>query len=140
MPAFRYEAVDAQGRLSRGSLDAESARGARDRLRSQGLTPTAIDEKRGFDALGATRLPGNEVMLLTRQWATLTQSGMPLDQALSAVAEQADSPAVARLVTALRTHVEAGESACSATAASAWSSGSPDWVSVAHWRVSSVTS
>jgi len=110
MPAFRYEAVDAQGRLSRGSLDAESARGARDRLRSQGLTPTAIDEKRGFDALGATRLPGNEVMLLTRQWATLTQSGMPLDQALSAVAEQADSPAVARLVTALRTHVEAGES------------------------------
>ena len=110
MPAFRYEAVDAQGRLSRGLLDAESARGARDRLRSQGLTPTAVDEKRGFDVLGATRLSASDVMLVTRQWATLTQSGMPLDQALSAVAEQAESPAVARLVTALRTHVEAGES------------------------------
>ncbi len=110
MPAFRYEAVDAQGRLARGSLDAESARGARDRLRAQGLTPTAVAESRGFDALGATRLSANDVMLLTRQWATLTQSGMPLDQALSAVAEQADSPAVAKLVTALRTHVEAGES------------------------------
>ena len=72
MPAFRYEAVDAQGRFERGSLDAESARGARDRLRAQGLTPTAVAESHGFDALGATRLSSNEVMLLTRQWATLT--------------------------------------------------------------------
>jgi general secretion pathway protein F len=110
MPAFRYEAVDAQGRLARGSLDAETARGARDRLRAQGLIPTAVSESHAIDAMGATRLSAEDVMLLTRQWATLTQSGMPLDQALSAVAEQADSIAVAKLVAALRTHVEAGES------------------------------
>ena len=107
---FRYEAVDAQGRLARGSMDAESARGARDRLRAQGLTPTAVSQTRTFDALGATRLSVHDVTLLTRQWATLTQSGLPLDQALAAVAEQADSPAVAKVVTAMRTHVEAGES------------------------------
>ena len=110
MPAFRYEAVDAQGRLARGSLEAESARGVRDRLRAQGLTPTAVSESRGVDAFGSTRLSANEVMLLTRQWATLTQSGMPLDQALLAVAEQADSARVAKLVAALRTHIESGES------------------------------
>ena len=109
MTAFRYEAVDAQGRSSRGLLDAESPRSARDRLRAQGLTPTAVTESRGFDALGATRLTATEVMLFTRQWATLAQSGMPLDQALSAVAEQADSPRVAKLVVALRGHIEAGE-------------------------------
>ena len=107
---FRYEAVDAQGRLSRGSLDAESARGVRDRLRAQGLTPTAVTQSRAFDALGATRLSIHDVTLLTRQWATLTQSGLPLDQALAAVAEQADSPAVAKVVDAMRTNVEAGES------------------------------
>lgn len=116
MPAFRYEAVDAQGRLARGSLDAESARGARDRLRAQGLTPTAVSQAFSFDALGATRLSSHEVMLLTRQWATLTQSGLPLDQALVAVAEQADSVAVAKVMHALRTHVEAGESLPSALA------------------------
>jgi general secretion pathway protein F len=110
MPAFRYEAVDAQGRLARGSLDAETARSARDRLRAQGLIPTAVSESHAIDAMGATRLSAEDVMLLTRQWATLTQSGLPLDQALSAVAEQADSTAVAKLVAALRTHVEAGES------------------------------
>jgi general secretion pathway protein F len=73
------------------------------------LTPTAVAESGGFDVLGATRLSAVEVTMLTRQWATLTQSGMPIDQALSAVAEQADSSRVRKLVTALRGHVEAGE-------------------------------
>lgn len=111
MPSFRYEAVDAQGRVTRGSLEADSPRGARDRLRSQGLTPTDVAEARArFDALTATRWSASEVAMFTRQWATLVQSGMPLDQALGAVAEQADSARVARLVSALRAHVEAGES------------------------------
>jgi general secretion pathway protein F len=110
MPAFRYEAVDAEGRLARGRLEAETPRGARDRLRAQGLTPTDIVETHGVDLLGATRLAAAEVTTLTRQWATLAQSGMPLDQALAAIAEQADSARVARIVSALRAHVEAGES------------------------------
>ena len=43
MTAYRWEAVDAQGRLRRGHLDAASARAARDRLRADGLTPTAVE-------------------------------------------------------------------------------------------------
>lgn len=110
MAAFRYEAVDADGRLASGLLDAETARSARDRLRSQGLTPTDIVETQArHDTIGSVRLSASEVTLFTRQWATLTQSGMPMDQALAAMAEQADSKRVASLVTALRGHVESGE-------------------------------
>ena len=110
MPAWDYEAVDAQGRVARGRIDADSARGARDRLRAQGLTPVDMREGRAtFDALATSRLPARELALFTRQWATLAQSGLPVDQALAAVAEQADSPRTAKLVTALRGHVEAGE-------------------------------
>ncbi len=109
MPAFRYEAVDATGRLQRGSLDAESARGARETLRAQGLTPTAVTESGRLDAAGSIRLGATEVAMLTRQWSTLAQSGMPVDQALAAVAEQADSPRVAKVVQGLRVAVEAGE-------------------------------
>ena len=47
--------------------------------------------------------------LTTRQLATLVQSGMPLDQALAAVAEQADDARAAKIVAALRTHVASGE-------------------------------
>jgi general secretion pathway protein F len=56
------------------------------------------------------RLPAAALALFTRQLAALVQSGMPLDQALVAVAEQADVAHVAKLVQAIRTHVMAGES------------------------------
>ncbi|HVO90789.1 MAG TPA: type II secretion system inner membrane protein GspF [Casimicrobiaceae bacterium] len=110
MSAFRWEAVDANGRVHNGLLDADSPRAARDRLRAQGLTPTAVAEalSRGH-ALTGIRVPAATVALLTRQLATLAQSGMPLDQALAAVSEQADERRVATLVDAVRDHVLAGE-------------------------------
>ena len=111
MTAFRFEAVDAQGRLREGLLDAENARAVRDRLRADGLTPTAVDaapERRS--ALSRVRLPSAVLALTTRQLASLVQSGMPLDQALAAVAEQADDARAATLCQALRSHVMAGES------------------------------
>jgi len=109
--AFRFEAVDAQGRLRQGLLDAADARAVRDRLRADGLTPTAVDAapERG-GPLSRARLAGPAIALLTRQLATLVQSGMPLDQALGAVGEQADDASVAKLAELLRAHVLAGES------------------------------
>src|SRR5947208_2539562 len=111
MAAFRWEAVDARGQVRHGLLDADTPRAARDRLRADGLTPTAVESApHRADALGQTRLPADQVALSTRQLATLTQSGMPLDQALTAVAEQADNPKAARIFTTLRAHISTGES------------------------------
>ncbi|HZQ61599.1 MAG TPA: type II secretion system inner membrane protein GspF [Casimicrobiaceae bacterium] len=111
MPAFRYEAVDAAGKVRRGALEADSARGARDRLRAEGLVPTAVDaaEHEASTATEHLRLPRALVTLSTRQLATLVHSGMPLDQALGAVAEQADDRRMARVMTALRAQVASGE-------------------------------
>jgi general secretion pathway protein F len=111
MGAFRFEAVDAQGRVRQGLLDADNARAARDALRADGLTPTVVDAAPdGGAPLQRARLPAPALALLTRQLASLVQSGMPLDQALVAVSEQADDAAVAKLVNAVRSHVMAGES------------------------------
>ena len=110
MSAFRYEAVDAQGRLRQGSLDADNLRSVLERLRADGLTPTAVDAAPERDATSRARLPAATLSLFTQQLATLVQSGMPLDQSLAAVAEQADDAAAAKLAERLRTHVQAGES------------------------------
>jgi hypothetical protein len=100
LPAFRWEAVDAHGRVSQGVLEATSARAARDLLRAEGLTPTVVDVAAArADSLQHARLPAPLVTLTTRQLATLVQSGMPLDQALAAVAEQADDARAAKIVT-----------------------------------------
>jgi general secretion pathway protein F len=117
MPAFRWEAVDARGHLRHGLLEADTARAARDRLRADGLTPTAVEDapQRGTP-LARARLPSVAVALFTRQLATLTLSGMPLDQALAAMIEQADEPRVAAITAALRTHLAAGEPLAAALA------------------------
>ena len=111
MSAFRFEAVDAEGRMQRGLLDAADARTARDLLRADGLTPTAVDPAPARDApLVRTKLPAASLALVTRLAASLLQSGMPLEQALTAVSEQADDAQAAKLLTAIRAQVMAGES------------------------------
>jgi len=108
--AFRFEAVDAQGRLKSGLVEAENVRAVMERLRADGLTPTAIDAARERASGASIRISAAALALVTRQLATLVQSGMPLDQALVALAEQADDASVRKLVETLRTQVVAGES------------------------------
>ena len=42
MAAFEYQAIDANGKTSKGLIEADTARQARQQLRDQGLLPTAI--------------------------------------------------------------------------------------------------
>lgn len=108
LTTFRWEAVDAQGRMRRGVEEADSARGLRDRLRAEGLTPTAVEPARAA-SVAFTRLPPRELALVTRQLATLAQAGMTLDAALGAAAAQADDPRTEKLFAAVRGHVASGE-------------------------------
>src|SRR6185437_5758991 len=80
-------------------------------------TPTAVAPVAATrDALSGVRLDAATTALVTRQLATLVQSGMPLDQALAAVSEQADNPRAAKIIGVVRTQVMAGEPLPSALA------------------------
>ena len=118
MAAFRYEAVDAHGKSRQGTIDAETQRQVREQLRGAGLFPTAIEAANSGDtgAIDRTRLSAASLSLVTRLLATLTRSGMPLDQALSAVAEQADDARTSKVFTALRAKVASGETLAGALA------------------------
>ncbi len=111
MPEFRFEAVDATGRSRRGLLEGPTARAVRDQLRGEGLFPTAVEPAipRGAMRTEATHIAAPSLALITRQLATLVASGMPLDTALSAVAQQSDQAAAARVLEAIRDQVAAGE-------------------------------
>ncbi len=118
MSAFRYEAVDAIGATKKGVLDADSARAARSDLRGQGLTPIAVDAIAAeVDASGRARkrafgdrLSTPELGLFTRQLASLLEASLPLEQALSALLEQAERPYVRDLVASVRSEVMSGAS------------------------------
>ena len=83
--AFRYEAVDARGKARPGIVDAQTPRQVRDRLRADGLFPTAIEpaQHARADSTSNVRIAPALTALVTRQLATLVRSDMPLDQALA---------------------------------------------------------
>ena len=125
----RHTAADARFRSRRSMRAARRARPDRRRdaaararpLRGLGLFPTAIEAPNSADAgtggtIDRTRLPPALLALTTRFLTTLTRSGMPVDQALSAVAEQADDTNAAKLFTALRGQVAAGKTLAAALA------------------------
>jgi general secretion pathway protein F len=124
MPAFRYEAVDTGGITRKGVLNADSPRAARADLRLQGLTPLSVDaiaaqldEKGVARARGfGERLNQNELALFTRQLASLLEAGLPLEQAFTALLEQAERPYVRDLVASIRSEVMGGASFSSALA------------------------
>ncbi|CAH0440640.1 type II secretion system inner membrane protein GspF [Ralstonia pseudosolanacearum] len=115
MPAFRYEAADASGRTDRGVIEADSARQARTALRARGLTPLVVDAlgaqaaKRSGSSFGK-RLSPQENALVTRQLASLLVAGLPLDEALAALADQAERPYVHELLASIRAEVVGGSS------------------------------
>jgi general secretion pathway protein F len=118
MPAFRYEAVDEGGVTRKGVVNADSPRSARADLRSQGLTPLSLDTIAAqLDASGAAksrgvgeRLSQVELALFTRQLASLLEAGLPLEQAFTALLEQAERTYVRDLVASIRSEVMGGAS------------------------------
>lgn len=116
MPAFDYVAVDAQGKKQKGVLDGDSARQIRQQLRDKGLLPVSVDPAAGEQTreektgLMQSRkgLGAYELALVTRQMATLIQSGIPLEETLRAVARQTEKPATQSLLLAVRGKVVEG--------------------------------
>jgi len=118
MPAFRYEAVDNLGATHKGVVNADSARSARADLRVQGLTPLNVEAIAAqVDAAGVAtrrgfgeRLSPVELALFTRQLASLLEAGLPLEQAFTALLEQAERPYVRDLIASIRSEVMGGAS------------------------------
>ncbi|MCE9660305.1 MAG: type II secretion system inner membrane protein GspF [Burkholderiales bacterium] len=116
MPAFKFEALDAQGKATSGLLDAESAKAARSQLRAQSLVPLAVTQvaTAGTGAAGGLRIGGRVfdstgLAVWTRQLAGLVGSGLPLERALTALGDEAEDRKQRELVAHLRSEVNSGQ-------------------------------
>ena len=123
MPAFEYRALDQRGKVRRGVREADSGRQVRQQLRRDGWVPLEVEESRGRPATGGgllgrlsrrDRLSTADLALVTRQLATLLNSGLPVEQALAAVGRQSGRPHVERVILGVRAKVVEGHSLASA--------------------------
>lgn len=115
MSAFEYTALDNKGREKKGVIEGDSARLVRQQLREQSLAPlTVIEVKKqgsneGYKAFTFNqRINTTELALMTRQLATLSRSGIPLDEATATVARQSIKPKIKKLLLGVRAKILEG--------------------------------
>jgi general secretion pathway protein F len=111
MEAFQYQALDAAGRTVSGVVQADTARQARIQLRAQGLLPSTIGQVHARERarqVWARGISAAELSLVTRQMATLLDSGLTMEQALNALIEEATAPITREVLIGVKTEVTAG--------------------------------
>jgi len=118
MPVFAYRALTGGGRARGGVIGAESARAAWQELRARGVYPTELREQAAGTGWAGRRLGAEELAAATRQFATLVGAGVPVAEALAAVAEQSEHPALVRGLTVAEARLREGEPLADALAAS----------------------
>ena len=116
MALFYYQALERNGRKTKGMIEADSARHARQLLRGKELIPVHIEARMNTSSGGMLqrrrhahrRVAAADLALFTRQLATLVQAAMPLETCLQAVSEQSEKLHVKSLGMALRSRIQEG--------------------------------
>jgi len=123
MSAYEYNALDGSGQQHKGVLEADTPRQVRQQLRDKGWMPLAVAEVRQRETkqrksfnLFKTGLNPADLSLITRQLATLVQSGTPIDEALQAVSRQSEKPRLGNMMLAVRSKVKEGHPLAAAMA------------------------
>jgi general secretion pathway protein F len=122
MPVYAYKGLSERGRAVSGIVDADNPKGARLKLRRDGIFPTdlAEEQRRALVASAARaqlslgslfeRITPQELALLTRQLSTLVGAQLPLVDCLSALIEQVESARIKRTLSQVREQVTEGTS------------------------------
>ena len=126
MPAYTFEALQADGKTRKGVVEADTAKAARSLLRGQSLVPLVVDPVSVGDRVetgagsagswGKRAFNSTQLAIWTRQLAGLVGSGLPLERSLSALADESDDTHQRNLIAALRAEVNAGASLAKAMA------------------------
>jgi general secretion pathway protein F len=128
LQAFQYQALDANGRKVSGVVEADTARQARGQLRAKGLLPSVVGEVRARERARRTWARGLSaavLSLVTRQLATLLESGLTIEQSLNALIEEAEQPLTREVLAGVKTELTGGNSL--AGALGAYESSFPDF-------------
>jgi len=118
MPTFVYEGRTAAGEVRKGELDAANQAAVMTRLREMKIKPTQVKKKGGLDLSGDLNIPlpkflqpsvgEKDLVVFTRQFATMIDSGLPLVQCLDIQATNVENPTFKQQLTDIKETVEGG--------------------------------
>ena len=112
--AFTWEGVDKSGNKKQGELRGASVAHIKAELRKQGINPTKVKKKPtplfGSAQNAGKKITTKDIAILSRQLATMMQSGVPLVQSFEIIGRGHDNPAMRTLVLTIKADVEGGNS------------------------------
>ena len=119
---YAYKVRDRSGKIVQGTVEADSENAVVGRLRQMGLAPLLIEEHK--ESLGkkelhlpwAGRVKPKDIAVMSRQFATMINSGLSLLRALNILSEQTDNTKFREVLSAVRSDVEKGQSLSQALA------------------------
>lgn len=125
MAAFSFTALDNVGKQQKGLLEADSARQVRQLIRERGWSPLRVEQAEQKNRPTQSplfsfgrKINAADLALFTRQLATLLRAAMPLEEALSAIAEHSDKESLRTTILSVRARVLEGQSLAAALEAS----------------------
>jgi len=120
---FAYKVRDRAGKVQSGTIEADNASAVAAKLKGMGYAPISIDQhKAGLKA--EINVPGfskkkvklKDLAIMSRQFATMINSGLSLLRALTILSEQTENPELARVLAEVRNDVETGNALSAALA------------------------
>ena len=113
MPQYKYRARDKEGVLQTGTMEARGREAVADQLSKQGVIPVQIEEQaqpllRPDLFEGFTRVKPQDLIIFSRQLATLVSAGVPFIQSLSTMEKQTENPRLRDSIVVMRRDIEAG--------------------------------
>ncbi|HUM12288.1 MAG TPA: type II secretion system F family protein [Myxococcaceae bacterium] len=105
-----WEAKTRAGEVKKGEMEALDAAAVDTRLKALGLSPVKVKKKATeiqFPTIGSG-VSGKDILVFTKQFATMIDAGLPLVQCLDILANQMDNAAFKKVVLAIKSKVESG--------------------------------
>jgi type IV pilus assembly protein PilC len=116
MPTFSYVARNSQGQTVRGQVEGQNQNAVARQLREQGLTPTGIElgaasgKKKKLNTGKGGKIKLEDMVIMTRQFATMIRAGLPLIEVLNILADQSEKRALKGVMRQIERDVETGSS------------------------------
>ena len=108
MPAYSYTALSLNGEKKKGVLSAQSEREARRLVKELNLTPVNIQEAKG-NLSRISKVKNKDIVIMTRQLATLLEANTPIIDALKITADQSNNKNLVQILYNLREDVIQGK-------------------------------
>src|SRR5882724_7212170 len=110
MPMFEYTARSQTGQIQKGQMDVASKDDVSAYLRKNRLILVSVREapKAIKFSMGGARVKTRDIVIFTRQFATMINAGLPLVQSLNILAAQTENKALAEVTRAVVYDVESG--------------------------------